>query len=217
MAKNADICRVLFAALPDYYFKCKYCGTVRRQLPSSGYGNLMSHLKDKHAEYEADYLAHASSHAGTLHSFGFVNDKIANIYHWMEWVAGARGEELTPEELGALEPFELEAVAKPTPATSGSGVSTRSCNAAEDFATARLRSDAPTPQLSPRYSPIVTAILPTSNLCERLFSQCKLVMTPHRSSFLPVNFEMIVFLRANRKFWDANTLMSVDAAVADEN
>uniref|UniRef100_H3H714 BED-type domain-containing protein n=1 Tax=Phytophthora ramorum TaxID=164328 RepID=H3H714_PHYRM len=86
MAKNADICRVLFAALPDYYFKCKYCGTVRRQLPSSGYGNLMSHLKDKHAEYEADYLAHASSHAETLHSFGFVNDKIANIYHWMEWV-----------------------------------------------------------------------------------------------------------------------------------
>ncbi|KAL4171293.1 hypothetical protein KRP22_009389 [Phytophthora ramorum] len=84
MAKNIDICRVLFAALPDHYFKCKYCGTVRHQLPSSGYGKLMSHLKDKHAEYEADYLVHASSHAGTLHSFGFVNDKIANIYHWME-------------------------------------------------------------------------------------------------------------------------------------
>ncbi|KAL4128494.1 hypothetical protein PRIC2_007480 [Phytophthora ramorum] len=331
MAKNIDIWRVLFAALPDHYFKCKYCGTVRHQLPSSGYGKLMSHLKDKHAEYEADYLVHASSHAGTLHSFGFVNDKIANIYHWMEtsselwprwwrryapprtarstdatplrvkatrWsstlmleryvrirdaikhvdavddlvpkpaahrcvislvenlktfnsickklqedtipmsavrvlfdkmtevypvteeyllpdahivhspafesavvkVAGARGEVLTPEELEALEPFELEAAAVPTPATSGSGVSMRSRNAAEDFATALLRSDAATPQLSPRYSPIVTAILPTSNLCERLLLQCKLVMTPQQLSLLPVNFEMIAFVRANRNF-----------------
>uniref|UniRef100_H3H5T9 BED-type domain-containing protein n=1 Tax=Phytophthora ramorum TaxID=164328 RepID=H3H5T9_PHYRM len=103
MAKNADICRVLFAALPDYYFKCKYCGTVRRQLPSSGYGNLMSHLKDKHAEYEADYLAHASSHAGTLHSFGFVNDKIANIYHWMEWVVD-RNMPLSERAIAAIIP-----------------------------------------------------------------------------------------------------------------
>uniref|UniRef100_H3GNN0 HAT C-terminal dimerisation domain-containing protein n=1 Tax=Phytophthora ramorum TaxID=164328 RepID=H3GNN0_PHYRM len=78
-------------------------------------------------------------------------------------VAGARGEELTPEELEVLEPFELEAAAEPTPAT----------------------------------SPIVAAILPTSNLCERLFSQRKLVMTPQRSSLLPVNIEMIVFLRTN--------------------
>ncbi|KAG2796727.1 hypothetical protein PC112_g22085 [Phytophthora cactorum] len=35
------------------------------------------------------------------------------------------------------------------------------------------------------------------HLCERLFSQCKLVMTPQRASLLPVNFEMIVFLLAN--------------------
>uniref|UniRef100_H3GKY9 BED-type domain-containing protein n=1 Tax=Phytophthora ramorum TaxID=164328 RepID=H3GKY9_PHYRM len=423
MAKNIDICRVLFAALPDHYFKCKYCGTVRHQLPSSGYGKLMSHLKDKHAEYEADYLVHASSHAGTLHSFGFVNDKIANIYHWMEWVVDrnmplsevdqpltrsmshlkpmssktlkrhmdettkaveraiaaiipsifgvmydgclcfaehfvamyivfwrddqlhcvllavapldeadqttashvafirnmltiygqspahlrfliARSTDVTPlraketrrsltlmleryvrirdaikhvdavddlvskpaahrcaislienlktfnsickklqedtipmsavrvlfdkmteiypvtEEyllpdahivhspafesavvkVEALEPFELEAAAVPTQATSGSGVSTRSRNAAEDFATALLRSDAATPQLSPRYSPIVAAMLPTSNLCERLLLQCKLVMTPQQSSLLPVNFEMIAFVRANRNF-----------------
>jgi hypothetical protein len=86
MAKNADICRSLFEALPDHHFKCKYCGKTRRQLPSSGYGNLISHLKDKHADYEANFLAQASSMAGNLHSFGFVSDKIANIYHWMEWV-----------------------------------------------------------------------------------------------------------------------------------
>ncbi|KAG2770394.1 hypothetical protein PC116_g14954 [Phytophthora cactorum] len=69
----------------------------------------------------------------------------------------------------------------------------------------------------PRYEPIVAAIPPTSNLCERLSSQCKLVMTPHRASLLPMNFEMIVFLRANRKFWDANTLMRLDVDDTDDN
>ncbi|OWY93265.1 hypothetical protein PHMEG_00037402, partial [Phytophthora megakarya] len=51
-----------------------------------GYGNLISHLRDKHPEYETDYVAHASSLAANLQSFGFVSDKITNIYHWMEWV-----------------------------------------------------------------------------------------------------------------------------------
>ncbi|EGZ28822.1 hypothetical protein PHYSODRAFT_468078, partial [Phytophthora sojae] len=59
-------------------------------------------------------------------------------------------------------------------------------------------------------------IPPTSNRCERLFSQCKLVMTPQRSSLLPINFEMIEFLRANRKYWDAYTLMGIEVADADD-
>ncbi|OWZ03916.1 hypothetical protein PHMEG_00024275 [Phytophthora megakarya] len=86
MTKNSGICRVLYALLPDNYFKCKYCSPVRRQQPSSGYGNLISHLRDKHPEYEADYVAYTGSLATSLHSFDFVSDKIANIYHWMEWV-----------------------------------------------------------------------------------------------------------------------------------
>jgi hypothetical protein len=51
--------------MPDIYFKCKYCGAVRRQKALSGYGNLVSHLKDKHPAYEADYVAQASSMTGT--------------------------------------------------------------------------------------------------------------------------------------------------------
>ncbi|OWZ14275.1 hypothetical protein PHMEG_00012277 [Phytophthora megakarya] len=86
MPKNADICRVLFSSLPDHYFKSNYCGTIRRQLPSSGYGNLVSHLKDKHDSYVDDYLAHGSSQAGNRHAHGFVNDKISNIYRWRSWV-----------------------------------------------------------------------------------------------------------------------------------
>ncbi|OWZ13449.1 hypothetical protein PHMEG_00013222 [Phytophthora megakarya] len=86
MTKNSDICRVLYASLPDNYSKCKHCGTVRRQQPSSGYGNLISNLRDEYPEYETDYIAHSSSLASNLQSFSFVSDKIANIYHWIEWV-----------------------------------------------------------------------------------------------------------------------------------
>ncbi|EGZ21988.1 hypothetical protein PHYSODRAFT_490553, partial [Phytophthora sojae] len=63
---------------------------------------------------------------------------------------------------------------------------------------------------------VIMAIPPTSNRCERLVSQCKLVMTLQRSSLLPINFEMIEFLRTNRKYWDAHTLMGIDVADADD-
>ncbi|KAE9001340.1 hypothetical protein PR001_g17840 [Phytophthora rubi] len=115
-------------------------------------------------------------------------------------VVEACGLMLRLNEVEALEPFALEAAAEPTPATCGSDLIMRSRDAAENFATGLSRSDAATPQLTPRYSLIVAVIPPTSNLCKRLFSQCKLVMTPQRSLLLSVNFEVIEFLRAKRLF-----------------
>ncbi|KAG4059771.1 hypothetical protein PC123_g5331 [Phytophthora cactorum] len=53
-------------------------------------------------------------------------------------------------------------------------------------------------------------LYPTSNRCERLFSQCKLVLSPFRSSLLPASFEMLVFLRANRELWNFTTLLGYD-------
>ncbi|KAG2803962.1 hypothetical protein PC116_g1181 [Phytophthora cactorum] len=111
----------------------------------------------------------------------------------------SRGTEadLTPQESQALEPFQLEAAAAdPAASSRGSRAWTRA-RSAEDFATVLLQSRPAPDQVAPRYEPIVAAIPPTSNLCERLFSQCKLVMTPHRASLLPMNFEMIVFLQTN--------------------
>ncbi|OWY99355.1 hypothetical protein PHMEG_00029649 [Phytophthora megakarya] len=43
---NRNLYRFFYAAGTDYYYVCNYCGTKRKQLPSSGYANLMSHLKD---------------------------------------------------------------------------------------------------------------------------------------------------------------------------
>jgi hypothetical protein len=83
-----------------------------------------------------------------------------------------------------------------------------------DFATSVLR-QAKKPRRSEReqttYDALVYRIPPTSNHCERLFSQCKLVLTPIRSSLHPANFEMITFLTANRDMWDAVTLLGKDS------
>ncbi|ETI37887.1 hypothetical protein L914_15654 [Phytophthora nicotianae] len=120
-------------------------------------------------------------------------------------------EKLALEELYALQPFQLEAATTETTAPSrGSRSQTRACST-EDFATALPQSNPPPVQVTPRYDPIITAIPPTSNRCERLFSQCKLVMTPQRASLLPMNFEILIFLRANRK------LMRLDVDATDDN
>ncbi|DBA00961.1 TPA: hypothetical protein N0F65_006222 [Lagenidium giganteum] len=39
------------------------------------------------------------------------------------------------------------------------------------------------------------------------FSECKYVLSPQRSSLLPANFEMLMFLKANQDLWNASTLL----------
>ncbi|KAE8972872.1 hypothetical protein PR002_g26375 [Phytophthora rubi] len=61
------------------------------------------------------------------------------------------------------------------------------------------------------YAPLVRLVPPTSNTVERLFSQCKLVLTPQRRAMLPANFEQLTFLRVNRSMWNVGTVASVAA------
>eukprot|EP00644_Phytophthora_capsici_P009861 jgi/Phyca11/119644/e_gw1.39.275.1 len=56
------------------------------------------------------------------------------------------------------------------------------------------------------YIPLLSVIPPTSNRCERLFSECKYVLEPHRASMRSANFERLMFLKANRDLWNASTL-----------
>jgi hypothetical protein len=44
-------------------------------------------------------------------------------------------------------------------------------------------------------------VLSTSNLCERLFSQCKILMSDRRKSMHPQTLNEILFLKANKHFW----------------
>ncbi|RLN52051.1 hypothetical protein BBJ28_00021775 [Nothophytophthora sp. Chile5] len=63
---------------------------------------------------------------------------------------------------------------------------------------------------SVHYNELAKMVPPTSNTVERLFSQCKLVMTPQRACMLPANFEMLTFLRANRDLWNASSLIDTE-------
>ncbi|KAE9353673.1 hypothetical protein PR003_g3751 [Phytophthora rubi] len=133
-------------------------------------------------------------------------------------IAGKREAELTSEEQDVVAPFELSSAANVPAATTQqrARTRTRAHRRTEDFATALLRSNDIPSEAGPRYSPLVRAILPTSTRCDILFSQCKLVMTPQRSSLLPINLEMIEFLRAIRKYCNAHTLMGIEVADADD-
>ena len=54
-------------------------------------------------------------------------------------------------------------------------------------------------------------ISPTSNVVERLFSRCGLIMRPRRRLMDPSTLETLVMLRFNRDLWDER---DVDAAIA---
>ena len=49
-------------------------------------------------------------------------------------------------------------------------------------------------------------IAPTSNICERLFSRAKLVMSAQRRLMDPSTLETILLLRYNHDLWDASTV-----------
>ena len=52
-------------------------------------------------------------------------------------------------------------------------------------------------------------IPPTSNLCERLFSRSKLVFSERRKSLMPINLEIVLFLKLNRHLWTVHTVHEV--------
>ncbi|GMF80945.1 unnamed protein product [Phytophthora fragariaefolia] len=120
---------------------------------------------------------------------------------------------LTASERKAIKRFKVLAA----PPVVGSkrkqrgGEGDESKNEEEDFASAVLRSRrlSAAEQKSSLYCELLKNLPPTSNRCERLFSQAKQVLTPQRASLLPMNFEMLVFLRANRTYWDVTTVQEV--------
>ncbi|KAG3243579.1 hypothetical protein PI124_g11599 [Phytophthora idaei] len=55
----------------------------------------------------------------------------------------------------------------------------------------------------------VRFIPPMSNSVERLFSVAKHTLSHHRQRMLPIHLETVLFLKMNRRFWDANTVERV--------
>ncbi|RAW27359.1 hypothetical protein PC110_g16242 [Phytophthora cactorum] len=116
---------------------------------------------------------------------------------------------LTTSERRAVKRFEVSA------ATTNAGSKRKQRDEEEktleeDFASSVLRAKkvGGAKPASSAYVKLLEKLPPTSNRCERLFSQAKLVLTPQRASMLPVNFEMLIFLRANRGYWDVTTVQA---------
>jgi hypothetical protein len=101
---------------------------------------------------------------------------------------------LTRHDKVALSVFEVESAQEP---------------AAEekDFA-ARLLKKARVDEMS-KYTDMALLVPPTSNHVERFFSKAKHVMDPLRQGMLPKNFEAVLFLKLNTKYWPINVVAEV--------
>ncbi|ETN19999.1 hypothetical protein PPTG_03099 [Phytophthora nicotianae INRA-310] len=86
MVANRLYAQYFYESKPSNLFQCRYCSNIRKQAPSNGYTNLVSHLNDKHPQYLDDYAEYECQGAQQLDGFGFVTDKPAIIYNWMTWV-----------------------------------------------------------------------------------------------------------------------------------
>lgn len=59
-------------------------------------------------------------------------------------------------------------------------------------------------------------LLPTSNLCERLFSKAGYAFNERRRGILPSNFESQIFLNLNRDLWSAEDIPRLSQALEEE-
>ena len=76
--------------------------------------------------------------------------------------------------------------------------------------------DSKRPKQQPPYNSTLH-ISPTSNIVERLFSRCGLIMRPHRRLMDPSTLEMLVMLRFNRDLWDERDVDTVIARNYDND
>lgn len=56
------------------------------------------------------------------------------------------------------------------------------------------------------YIDVRNVIVATSNCCERLFSEAKYIMAPHRRAMSPILFEALLYLKKNVSFWNMQTV-----------
>ena len=118
-----------------------------------------------------------------------------------------RGKTLRRSEQEAVENFRLQADGPGTPGESDNGTLS--------FAASLLHAGSKRAfgeMHNASYHELLFKVPPTSNVCERLFSKAKSVLTPQRSSMLPINFEMIMFLKENGTLWDRRTVAAAETA-----
>jgi len=68
------------------------------------------------------------------------------------------------------------------------------------------RSASPSSTANKAYIDVFKLVSPTSNTCERLFSEAKYILVPHRRGMSPITFESLIYLKKNKKYWGVTTV-----------
>ena len=55
----------------------------------------------------------------------------------------------------------------------------------------------------------LTFIPPTTNIVERLFNECRLILTDYRSCMHPDTFQDVMMLKANRTLWNVTLIQKL--------
>ena len=86
---NAEISQVFFTEIQEGVYKCK-CGSTRKRKKTAGYTNLMSHLKEKHPDWEQVYAQFKKDNPGKKKAapgqIFFINPKFIQLHSWLLWM-----------------------------------------------------------------------------------------------------------------------------------
>ncbi|OWZ11951.1 hypothetical protein PHMEG_00014959 [Phytophthora megakarya] len=83
---NKDICAYFYKNLGQGRYRCKQCGSERKEMTNTGYSNFIRHLANKHDGFKDLYAVTLSSKDSTLRDFGFVYEETSHCFQWMRWV-----------------------------------------------------------------------------------------------------------------------------------
>ena len=83
---SAEICQVFFTEFEEGKYKCT-CGSTRKRNKTAGWTNLMSHLKEKHPDWEQVYADFKKDNPGKRKpaqgQIFFINPKVIQLHSWL--------------------------------------------------------------------------------------------------------------------------------------
>ncbi|KAG3013494.1 hypothetical protein PC121_g9457 [Phytophthora cactorum] len=182
--------RSVHRKLEDLLSKLRFVESISKKLQSDGLTLLDArYLFDGLLEQRPSFSNYLSLYADIVHSPTFEAAVVK--------VPAGDSALLTAEEAEELEPFKVAA-------ESSISTETVSSTAKEGFADRILKRRKVAAE--PSTYKLLSAIPPTSNVVERLFSVARGVLRHERRRISPMTLEMILFLKVNASYWNVATV-----------
>lgn len=122
-SNTKEICDLFFKKIKESgseeVYECN-CGTTRKKQKSSGYTNLMSHLREKHDDWEQLYNDFKKNNPKSIKgksNFFIVNPKVLQLHSWLDWIVTdnlpiSTVEKKTYRDYSNLEPISVDTFMK---------------------------------------------------------------------------------------------------------